>query len=177
VTRAGSICRVIACLFVLAALGGVTPAASADQGSDMRIDRAWTSVRSAPVGTRVVFKVIAENAGPDLLESSLDVLYDEPRDARTGQADGYIESEGNLDIRHELCFYGGFGGGGPSADTPACEFGFIGVGDKVYVKVVARLIQRTSSHVAALGFRVGNESEIPDPNPSNNAVVSRILIT
>ena len=176
-TRIGAVLRVLTSVCVAALLSGLAPAASARSGSDMRIDRVWTSVRSAPAGTKVVFKIVAENAGPDPLASSLDVFYDEPRDARTGQVDGYIETEGNLDIRHELCFYGGFGDGGPSADTPACEFGFIGVGDKVYVKVVALLVQRTSSHVAALGFRVWNESEIPDPNPSNNVAVSRILIS
>jgi len=175
--RVGAVLRVLITVCLAVSLSGLAPAASARSGSDMRIDRVWTSVRSAPAGTRVVFKIVAENAGPDPLASSLDVFYDEPRGARTGDFDGYFENGGNLDIRAELCYRDGFGGPGGNADSPACEFGFTGVGDKVYVKVVARLVQRTGGHIAALGFRVSNESSIPDPNPSNNVAVSRILIS
>jgi hypothetical protein len=136
-------------------------------GSDMRIDRVRTNVRSAPAGTRVVFKVVAENAGPDRL-SSIEVFYDDQRAILRDAFDGYDESLENLDIRAELCYWDHFGSAGPSADSPFCEFSQGGVGDKVYVKVVARLVQRTESHIAALGFRVSNRSGFPDPNPSNN---------
>ena len=165
-------------LFILASSFVVVGAAPSNAlaGSDLRIDRVRTNVHSAPAGTRVVFKVVAENAGPVQL-TSIDVFYDDTTAILTNEFDGYDESQENLDIRDELCYPDGFGGTGGNADSPFCEFSQGGVGDKVYVKVIARLVQRTSSHIAALGFRVSSRSGAPDPNPSNNWVVSRILIS
>lgn len=150
--------------------------AAAHSGSDMRIDSLRTNVASGTFGTRVVYKVVAENAGPDPLASSLDIIYNDPRSVRLRNYAFEYDSV-NLRITDVNCYFNHFGGVGPSPDTPACEFGFTAVGNRVYMKVVARIAPRTSSNIAALGFFVANESSIPDPNPSNNVVISRIPIT
>jgi hypothetical protein len=159
------------------ALPAGIPAHAAGGGADMRIDSVQTSVSSGPVGTTVTFRIVAENAGPDPITSSLDVSYDEPMSIHTGTLDGYDGSKVNLDIVSETCAWDGFGGVGPSPDTPFCEFGPTAAGDAVYVEVVATIARHTPSRIAALGFRVTNEADEFDPNLTNNTAIARIRIT
>ena len=158
------------------ALTGLTPAHAAT-GADMRIDSVSADVASGPIGTTVVFRVVAENAGPDAITSSLDVYYDEPLSIHRHVLDGYDGSRVNLDIVSETCSWDGFGGAGPSPDTPFCEFGPAAPGDTVYVEVVATIAAHTSSRVAALGFGVSNESNEFDPDLHDDTAIVRIHIT
>jgi hypothetical protein len=163
--------------FTVVALIAMAAPAHAASGADMRIDRVTTNVTAGPLGTKVVFKIVAEDVGPDPITSSLDVYYDEARDVRTGPFNGFDESAVNLRIDREECFWDGFGGVGPSADTPFCEFGEAVPGDPVFVKIVATLVANTHAHIATLGFAVQNESGELDLDLSNNWAVSRIHIT
>ena len=151
--------------------------AHAAGGADMRIDSVTTNVTAGPLGSKVVFKIVAEDAGPDAITSSLDVYYVEAKDVRTGPFNGFDESAVNLRIDRERCFWDGFGSAGPSPDTPFCEFGGTGPGDPVYVKIVATLVGNTPARIATLGFAVSNESDEFDPDLSNNWAVSRIHIS
>jgi hypothetical protein len=151
--------------------------AHAAGGADLRIDSVQASVTSGPVGTTVTFRIVAENAGPDPITSSLDVGYDDPMSIHTRTFDGYDGSRVNFDIVSETCAWDGFGGVGPSPDTPFCEFGPTAAGDTVYVEIVATIARTTPSRIAALGFRVTNEAAEFDPDLMNNTAIVRVRIT
>jgi len=173
--RSWSRARYLAAFTALALIGIAAPA-HATGGADMRIDSVTTNVIAGPVGTKVIFKIVAEDAGPDPVTSSLDVYYDEAKDVRA-PFNGFDESAVNLRIDREGCFWDGFGGIGPSPDTPFCEFGGTAPNDLVFVKIVATIVANTHAHIASLGFAVQNESSEFDPDQSNNWAISRIHIS
>jgi hypothetical protein len=142
--------------------------------ADLRIVSVTTNVRSGPVGTHVVFRVIAENAGPDVAEVA--VVATDPVSARTRQW-SFDERVVNLHITGMDCYWGKFGGTGPSPDSPACEFGFTQPGDTVFVRIEARIARHTASNVAALAFFVADLNSDRDIDPSNDLAIARILIT
>jgi hypothetical protein len=128
--------------------------------ADLRIVSVTTNVRSGPVGTHVVFRVIAENAGPDIAEVAVDAT--DPVSARTGEW-GFDERVVNLHITAMDCYWD--------------EFGFTPPGDTVFVQIRARIARHTPSNVAALAFFVADFNSDRDIDPSNDLVVARILIT
>jgi hypothetical protein len=142
--------------------------------ADLRIVSVATNVRSGPVGTHVVFRVVAENAGPDVAEVAVDAT--DSVSAHTGEW-GFDESVVNLHVTAMDCYWDAFGGTGPSPDTPACEFGFTPPGDTVFVRIGARIARHTPSNVAALAFFVADFDSDRDIDPSNDLAVARILIT
>ena len=76
-----------------------------------------------------------------------------------------------------MAYWHAFGGTWPSADSPACEFGFTPRGGTVFVQIRGRIARHTPSDVAALAFFVANFDSDRDIDPSNDFAVARILIT
>lgn len=139
-------------------LGGQALATTAD----LKLTKIATSVATAEVGDRVVFRARAKNLGPGT--SQLDVTYSAAR---------------HVDITREVCLVPASESDDidpPSPDTPSCEFSDVPAGDVVIVKVVAA-VTGTAGEQARLTFCTSNGTGSADPNPDNDCKTARIPIT
>lgn len=164
--------RRIAPLFVaLALLAPLAQAHADDAHADLTVRRVTPSVTQAQVGQRVVFRVVGQDLGPSSVDSSIDVSY-------IAYGRPHPQPPENLEVVQERCYTQGFGHPPDvSSDGAACEFGGVPAGTKVWVKVIA--VIRPTSHpnaVARIRFCASNESGAPDPNPSNDCIVTKIQI-
>ena len=149
---------------VLVMMGGPTQAAV----PDLVLTKITTSEATAAAGDRVVFRAFARNLGPGT--SSVYVTYSNAR---------HLAPTGGRGEFREVCVVPASESGDinePSPDTPSCEFSSVPAGDFVIVKVVA-VVTGTAGERARLTFCTSNGELDPDPNPANDCMTSRILIT
>ncbi len=160
-TERGAMHRIVALLAaasMVAMLGGQAQATTAD----LKLTKITTSVATAEMGDRVVFRAHARNLGPGT--SQLDVTYSNAR---------------HLDIKREVCLVPASESddiNAPSPDTPSCEFSDVPAGDFVIVKVVA-VVTGTAGEQARLTVCTSNVTGSADPNPDNDCKTARIPIT
>jgi uncharacterized repeat protein (TIGR01451 family) len=132
----------------------LTAASNAQEMSnaDLAIVSNTANVKDAKVGNEVTFTIIATNHGPDYAE--LDVTW----------------SSEQMQLVSETCDHG------ISADTPACEYGFVRRGHSRTTTVVARVVSTGSKHAVGRACVVEQAGLIDDPHSRNNCAAARVKI-
>lgn len=129
-----------------------TSAAQEVPQADLAIVSNTASVKRAKVGNEVTFTIIATNHGPDAAE--LDVTW----------------SSEQMQLVSETCARG------ISADTPACEYGFVKPGHSRTTTVVAGVISTGGTHAVGRACVVEQAGLINDSDSGNNCAAARLKV-